>query len=212
MGALTQFLEEFTYAGIFIALFLAGLGVPLPEEVPVLTAGVLAHEQVVRWWLALPVCVLGVLSGDTVLYWVGRHWGERVLAWRPVRRVLSREREETLKESYRRHGVKIVFTARHMMGLRAAAFLTAGIARVPFPRFLAADFAASMLGVPLSFGLAFFFTDQLERIMTDVRRVERWAILVLFGALAVFIAVRAWRRGMAVERQAQAERDAASRP
>jgi len=35
---------------------------------------------------------------------------------------------------------------------------------------------------------------------------------VLFGALAVFIAVRAWRRGMAVERQAQAERDAASRP
>ena len=212
MGALEQFLEEFTYAGIFIALFLAGLGVPLPEEVPVLTAGVLAHEQVVRWWLALPVCVLGVLSGDTVLYWVGRHWGERVLAWRLVRRVLSREREEGLKESYRRHGVKIVFTARHVMGLRAAAFLTAGIARVPFPRFLAADFAASMLGVPLSFGLAFFFTDQLERIMTDVRRVERWALLVLFGAVAVFIAVRAWRRGAAVERQAQAERDAAGRP
>jgi len=98
------------------------------------------------------------------------------------------------------------------MGLRAAAFLTAGIARVPFPRFLAADFAASMLGVPLSFGLAFFFTDQLERILTDVRRVERWALLVLFGAVAVFIAVRAWRRGAAVERQAQAERDAAGRP
>jgi membrane protein DedA with SNARE-associated domain len=212
MGALEQFLEEFTYAGIFIALFLAGLGVPLPEEVPVLTAGVLAHEQVVRWWLALPVCVVGVLSGDTVLYWVGRHWGERVLAWRLVRRVLSREREEALKESYRRHGVKIVFTARHVMGLRAAAFLTAGIARVPFPRFLAADFAASMLGVPLSFGLAFFFTDQLERIMTDVRRVERWALLALFGAVAVFIAVRAWRRGAAVERQAQTERDAAGRP
>jgi membrane protein DedA with SNARE-associated domain len=212
MGALAQFLESFTYAGIFIALFLAGLGVPLPEEVPVLTAGVLAHEQVVRWWLALPVCVLGVLSGDTVLYWVGRHWGERVLAWRMVRRVLSREREETLKESYRRHGVKIVFTARHVMGLRAAAFLTAGIARVPFPRFLAADFAASMVGVPLSFGLAFFFTDQLERIMTDVRRVERWAILVICGAVAVFIAVRAWRRGIAVERQAQAERDAAGGP
>jgi len=31
MGALEQFLEEFTYAGIFIALFLAGLGVPLPR-------------------------------------------------------------------------------------------------------------------------------------------------------------------------------------
>ena len=211
MGALEQFLEEFTYAGIFIALFLGGIGVPLPEEVPVLTAGVLAHEGVVRWWLALPVCVLGVLSGDIVLYWAGRHWGERLLAWRIVRRVLTKEREETLKESYRRHGVKIVFTARHVMGLRAAAFLTAGIARVPFPRFLAADFAASMLGVPLSFGLAFFFTDQLERIMSDVRRVERWVILVAFVALAVFISVRAWRRGVAAEREAAAERQAAER-
>ena len=212
MSALEQFLEEFTYAGIFVALFLGGIGVPLPEEVPVLTAGVLAHEGVVRWWLALPVCVLGVLSGDTVLYWVGRHWGERVLAWRVVRRVLTREREETLKESYRRHGVKIVFTARHVIGLRAAAFLTAGIARVPFPRFLAADLAASMVGVPTSFGLAFFFTDQLEQILTDVRRVERWAILLAFVAVAVFITVRAWRRGAAVEREAQAERDAAARP
>jgi membrane protein DedA with SNARE-associated domain len=211
MGALEQFLEEFTYAGIFIALFLGGIGVPLPEEVAVLTAGVLAHEGVVRWWLALPVCVLGVLSGDVVLYWAGRHWGERILAWRVVRFVLTKEREETLKESYRRHGVKIVFTARHVIGLRAAAFLTAGIARVPFPRFLAADFAASMLGVPLSFGLAFFFTDQLERIMSDVRRVERWAILVVFVAVAVFIGVRAWRRGVAAEREAAAERQAAER-
>ncbi len=184
MGALEQFLEEFTYAGIFIALFLGGIGVPLPEEVPVLTAGVLAHEGVVRWWLALPVCVLGVLSGGTLLYWAGRHWG----------------------------GVKIVFTARHVMGLRAAAFLTAGIARVPFPRFLAADLAASMLGVPISFGLAFFFTDQLERILTDVRRVERWVILLGFVVLAAFIAVRAWRRGAAVEREAADERAAAGRP
>ena len=212
MGALAQFLEEFTYAGIFIALFLGGIGVPLPEEVPVLTAGVLAHEQVVRWWLALPVCVVGVLSGDVVLYWAGRHWGERVLSWRLVRRVLTREREESLKESYRRHGVKIIFTARHVIGLRAAAFLTAGIARVPFPRFLAADFAASMLGVPTSFALAFFFTDQLEQILTDVRRVERWALLVGFIVIGAFFGVRAWRRAAALERQAAAERDAAGRP
>ncbi|HEY2992241.1 MAG TPA: DedA family protein [Methylomirabilota bacterium] len=209
MGALEQFLEEFTYAGIFLALFLGGIGVPLPEEVAVLTAGVLAHEQVVRWWLALPVCVLGVLSGDVVLYWAGRHWGERVLGWWPVRRILSVERERTLTEAYRRHGVKIVFSARHVMGLRAAAFLTAGIVRVPFPRFIAADALASMIGVPISFGLAFFFTDQLEQIMADVHRAERWALLLLFVAFAVWITVLAWRQGVALEREAEAAREAA---
>jgi membrane protein DedA with SNARE-associated domain len=211
VALLDQFLEEFTYAGIFLSLFAAGLGVPLPEEVPILTAGVLAHEGVVRWWLALPVCFAGVLLGDVALYWAGRHWGERVLAWRPVRWFLTTERERTLTEAYHRHGVKIVFTARHVMGLRAAAFLTAGIVGIPFPRFLAADTLAALLGVPVGFGLAFFFTDQLAQIMADVRRAERWALLLLFLAVAVWIAVAAWRHGTNLEREAaRAARDAAS--
>jgi membrane protein DedA with SNARE-associated domain len=200
-----SFLEQFTYLGIFLVLLAAGLGAPLPEELPVLTAGVLAHEGVVRWWLALPVCFLGVLSGDVVLYWVGHHWGERVLEWRIVRRVLSREREEWLKSAYRRHGVKIVFTARHIMGVRAAAFLTAGIARVPFWKFLAVDSGAGLLGVPLGFGLGFLFTDQLERVLTDVHRVERWLALAALVGLAGWLTVLAWRRG-----RAEAKRDASS--
>jgi membrane protein DedA with SNARE-associated domain len=199
--SIAQFLEEFTYLGVFLILFVAGLGVPIPEELPIMAGGVLAHEGVVRWWLMLPVCVLGVLSGDVVLYWIGRHWGERVLSWRAVRFVMSREREESLKAAYRRHGVKIVFTARHVMGLRAAAFLTAGIARVPFGKFLAVDAAAAMVGVPVSFGLAFFFTDQLEAIIAGVHRVERWVVILALVVAAAWIGIRAYRRSQALERE-----------
>jgi membrane protein DedA with SNARE-associated domain len=209
--SIAQFLEEFTYLGVFLVLFAAGLGVPLPEELPVMAGGVLAHEGVVRWWLMLPVCVLGVLSGDVALYWIGRHWGERVLSWRVVRFVLSPEREESLKAAYRRHGVKIVFTARHVMGLRAAAFLTAGIARVPFGKFLAVDAAGALVGVPVSFGLAFFFTDQLEAIIADVHRIERWAVIIALVVAAAWIGVRAYRRSQALERETQTSREEAVR-
>ena len=201
MISIAQFLEEFTYLGVFLILFVAGLGVPIPEELPIMAGGVLAHEGVVRWWLMLPVCVLGVLSGDVVLYWIGRHWGERVLSWRVVRFVMSREREESLKAAYRRHGVKIVFTARHVMGLRAAAFLTAGFARVPFGKFLAVDAAAAMVGVPVSFGLAFFFTDQLEAIIAGVHRAERWVVILALVVAAAWIGIRAYRRSQALERE-----------
>jgi len=186
---------QFAYAGIFAALLLSSLGVPLPEEVTVVSAGLLSHAGAVRWWLALPVCVVGVLSGDIVLYWVGRHWGRRVLGWAPVRRVLSPEREAALETAYRSRGVIIVFTARHVMGLRAAAFLTAGVARVSFPRFLLADTAAVLLGVPISFGLASFFSDQVWRILEDVRRVERWAVLAVIVAVAVWLGVLQYRGG-----------------
>jgi membrane protein DedA with SNARE-associated domain len=189
------FLEQFTYLGIFLVLLAASLGVPIPEELPVITAGVLAHEGVVRWWLAVAVCLAGVVTGDILLYWAGYRWGERVLDWRVVRRVLSREREERLMASYRRHGVKIVFVARHLMGVRAAAFLTAGIARVPFWKFLLVDGSAALVSVPLGFGLGFLFTDQLERVLADVHRVERWLALAAVAALAAGAAVLAWRRG-----------------
>jgi membrane protein DedA with SNARE-associated domain len=191
--ALQEFVDNFTYLGVFAVLVLGSLGVPIPEEMPIIAAAVLSHEGIVRWWLALPVCLLGVLSGDMVLYWVGRHRGEQVLNWRVVRLVLSPARDQWLKAAYRRHALKTVVTARHVMGLRAAAFLTAGIARVPFWKFVVADVGAAVLGVPLMFGLAYFFTDQIRAIMADVHRAERWLGLAALLVLAMILAVGVWR-------------------
>ena len=185
-----------TYLGVFGLLLLGSLGVPVPEELPVIAAGVLSRAGFARWWVALPVCVLGVLSGDAILYWIGRHWGERILCWRVVRWVLSPGREHRLKAAYRRHAVKTVVIARHVMGLRVAAFLTAGVARVPFWKFVATDAGAALVGVPFSFGLAYFFADQVEAIVADMHRVERWVALgVLLGLAAVLaVLVRRWTR------------------
>jgi membrane protein DedA with SNARE-associated domain len=190
---LQGFVEHFTYVGIFAVLLLGSLGVPIPEEMAIVAAAVLSHGAITRWWLALPVCFLGVLSGDVVLYWIGRHRGEQVLNWRAVRLVLTLEREQWLNAAYRRHALKTVVTARHVMGLRAAAFLTAGIARVPFWKFIVADAGAAVLSVPLWFGLAYFFTDQITAIVADVRRAERWLALAGLLALAAVLIVAVWR-------------------
>jgi membrane protein DedA with SNARE-associated domain len=191
--ALQEFVDYFTYLGIFAVLLLGSLGVPIPEEMPIIAAGVMSYGGIIRWWLALPVCLLGVLSGDMVLYWVGRRWGEQVLNWRVVRLVLSPAREQWLKAAYRRHALKTVVTARHVMGLRAAAFLTAGSARVPFWKFVVADVGAALFGVPFVFGLAYFFTDQIKAIMTDVHRAERWLGLAVLLALAAMLVIGVWR-------------------
>jgi membrane protein DedA with SNARE-associated domain len=207
--ALQEFVNNFTYLGIFAVLLLGSLGVPIPEEMPIIAAAVLSHEGIVRWWLALPLCLLGVLLGDMVLYWVGRHWGEQVLNWRLARLVLSPAREQWLKAAYRRHALKTVVTARHVMGLRAAAFLTAGIARVLFWKFVVADAGAALVGVPLAFGLAYFFTDQIKAIAADVHRAERWLGLVGLLALAALLVVVVWRWNRRVGKERLDEEPAA---
>src|SRR5436309_2689978 len=84
MESLQSFVEQFTYLGVFLVLLAGSLGLPIPEEMAIIAAGVMSHEGLIAAWPALVVCVLGVLSGDVVLYWTGRNGGERVLNWRAV--------------------------------------------------------------------------------------------------------------------------------
>jgi len=188
-------IASFSYGGLLLILLLGSLGLPVPEEVPILTAGMLSHQQVLHWWLALPTCIAGVLGGDLVLYGAGRHWGERVVEVRGLGRLLTRARLEQIETSYRRRGVAIVFLARNVMGLRAAAFLGAGIVRVPFWKFLAADSAAIGYGVPLNFGIAYLFARHLKAVLAEVHRIESWIALVALvgGAGWLYIGLR--RRG-----------------
>lgn len=191
---LERLIEYSPYVGILAALSLGSLGAPIPEEIPIVTAGVLARQEVVRWWVALPLCLVGVLSGDIVLYWAGRHFGDHVLDLRLVRYLLDRGRRERLTAAYRKNGLIIVFAARHVMGLRAAAFLTAGIARIPFWKFLAVDGVAIGYGVPLNFSLAYLFADRVHDLLANVHRIDRWLTVLAFVAVVGWLGFLVWRR------------------
>jgi len=190
---LTELIDHFTYPGVFLVLFLSGLGAPIPEELPVAIAAMMARWEVMHWEGALLSCVAGALAGDMALYWVGRHFGRRILRWPSVRRVLTPDREERIVEAYRRHGLKFMGMARLVMGLRSAAFLTAGLVRVPFLHFFLVDLVAALVSVPLSFGVAYVVADSLAAALAHVRAMQLWiAGLVLLVGLVW--ALLAWRR------------------
>jgi membrane protein DedA with SNARE-associated domain len=191
---LDRLTEYSPYVGILVALCLGSLGAPIPEEIPIVTAGVLARQEVVHWWVALPLCLIGVLSGDVVLYWVGRHWGDHVLDLRLVHYILDPARRQRLTDAYRRRGLLIVFAARHVMGLRAAAFLTAGIARIPFWKFLAVDGVAICYGVPLNFGLAYLFADSVYELLANRQRLDRWIAVCALMVGVAWLGLVLWRR------------------
>ena len=100
-------------------------------------------------------------------------------------------------EAYRRHGLKFVIMARLVMGLRAAAFLAAGLVRVPFLRFLLVDVAAVLVSVPLAFGLAYAVADSVAVALARVHELQLWiaAAAVLVAAGWLFVVWRRRRRG-----------------
>ena len=64
MEFLCSYLEHVTILGLFFALLLAGLGIPIPEDLILITAGVLAYQGVIHLGWAIPILYIGVLSGD----------------------------------------------------------------------------------------------------------------------------------------------------
>ena len=55
---------QFGYLGIVLLLVLGGLGVPIPEEAPIVLSAILSHKGAMIWYLALGACFAGVLLGD----------------------------------------------------------------------------------------------------------------------------------------------------
>lgn len=183
------FLEHFGYAAIFLALVAGGMGVPIPEELTQLSAGVLASQDVVELRLTLAVVWVGIVGGDLLLFMLARRHGPLVLRTRLVARFLTEGRRRALESHFARHAFLTVVIARHMGGVRVAAFALAGVSGVPLRTFLLADGLSALVSVPVVVGAGYLFSEHLSQVRHDLRVIELAVV-----ALVLVVAGLAWVR------------------
>jgi membrane protein DedA with SNARE-associated domain len=160
MDFLLNLVPDYGYVGIVVFLVLTGCGMPLPEEVALIAAGVLSAPPNPRMdpWLALLCCLIGCIVGDSIMYWIGRKIGRRVMnSNTPWGKYLTPEREKLLEYMIHQHGVKVLFVSRFLVGIRSPVYLTTGILRYPFWRFVLADLFCATVVILLFFGLSYYF-------------------------------------------------------
>jgi membrane protein DedA with SNARE-associated domain len=187
----------YPYFVIFTMLLAAGMGFPIPEEIPVVTAGGwVAHpDSGVTWWVMLPVCIAGVVIGDAFLYTIGRVWGPRLLQNRLIRtRLLPPARYNEIRENFHKYGVKILLFARLLPGIRSPIFITAGIMHLPFTKFLLADGIYAIPGVSLLFFLGFWFTDQFLEVVRRLESMRPLIVLVVLVAVGSYLVYHFFNR------------------
>jgi SNARE associated Golgi protein len=122
------------------------------------------------------------LVGDFVVYFLGYFYGEKVLSFRLTRKFITKQREAQIKGYFHRHGIKILILGRFAVGFRTAAYLTAGILRLPALKLFLTDLCAASLSTLLMFGLGYWFAKWIE---TGLETIKQY--LVLIAAIAVGI-------------------------
>lgn len=202
-GRVGRLIRRFSYAAIVTVLLLCGLGLPLPEEVPILTSGVLAQMGHMQPWPALSALMVGVMLGDSAMFLLGKRWGGHLFEHKLARRLLTRERQAQIAAYFARYGALVIFVARFLPGLRAPLFLTAGSMQVRFLTFFTMDGLAALLSIPLSFWVAYYFTDRLTEVLELSHSVLYWGLAGVI--LLLLIGHVVWDRWRSARKRRAAE-------
>jgi membrane protein DedA with SNARE-associated domain len=173
-----------TYLGLFAFMVLTGCGLPLPEEVAIVLAGVLSSQGKLHWGLAFAACLAGAIVGDIIMYAIGFYGGRRLLSRRPrLAKLLGAKREASFEEAIERHAFKVLLLSRFMVGVRGPVYLAAGIVRLPFRVYFLCDLVAATLVVGFFFSLSYAFGDPVIRW---IRGFEfGFTVVVVLAILAV---------------------------
>lgn len=156
------------------------VGFVLPGETAAVIGGVLANRGTVNIWLLAFLVVCAAIAGDSVGYEVGRHFGERLLNTRPLRR--HKVKLDKARALIRRRGPEAVFLGRFVSFFRALMPPLAAMSRIPYRKFLLYN-ALGGLVWGVGFTLLGYFAG------AAYSRVEHVVGRILAGVVAVIIII-----------------------
>jgi membrane protein DedA with SNARE-associated domain len=203
---LNAILEHGSLLVVMLALIIAGFGVPIPEDIMLVAAGVLVARGECTFAEALLACTIGVFVGDTSIFLLARRYGHRLLEVRPFRWIFTEARKQKTLELFQRHGHVIVFMGRHMAGLRMPIFAMAGIYGVKLRTFWLYDGLGLLVSAPAVIGIGYYFAKNLPRIMELLQRVEVVIVLAVITIGGGYWYMKRRARKRAAEQQAAEQR------
>jgi membrane protein DedA with SNARE-associated domain len=169
---------------LFGLLFGCGLGLPLPEDIPLLAAGLMVFLHRFNLPLTAVCAWCGIIGGDCVLYHLGRRFGLEVTKVPVIGSHLTLSRILWVEERFKRWGIWVVAVGRLFAGVRGAMVVCAGAIRFPFWKFLIADGLAAIVSGGTFLALGYYFGTRMDVLREHVQQGKKWALLALLAAAA----------------------------
>src|SRR5438876_2395991 len=161
-----------------------GLFTFVQEDVPTVSAALLAAAGNLTWKAGFIGCFLGIWIGDALLYLLARGVGRPLLQFSWARRFFDPGAVARSEEWFAEKGTWLLLSSRFVPGTRLPTYLAAGFLRLPFGRFLLVTGTAVAAWTVGIFLLAKTFGPDLLHWLQQ-GNAGGWAVLLLAIALAV---------------------------
>ncbi|WP_432797602.1 DedA family protein [Poriferisphaera sp. WC338] len=202
---ITNLAAQMPYIIIIGVILLSGFGAPIPEDIPIILAGYVCGkaDPTASAFIMLPALFIAIIGADGIVFWLGRKYGHHVPKLPLLRRYLTEDRLQKTEAQLNKHGGKFIFVARFLPGMRAPAFFTAGIFKLPYWKFLFFDGSAALLSVPAIFFAAYFFADHIAQVKEWVKQGQIGVIIALIIIIAAFIGTKIFIKKSVAKRTAK---------
>jgi membrane protein DedA with SNARE-associated domain len=191
---------EWVYAAVVGMMLASGFGFPLPEEVTLISLGVLAFmgtrpdlfpppevgSTPINVHHAAIVAFAAVVLSDSLIYCLGRIWGRKLLYHEKMRRLVSVESLKKVEARTKRYGMIAVFAFRFTPGVRFPGHLACGAMKFEYWKFVLVDCFAALISVPTQIYLVAIYGEPIINFLKEVKI----GIFILLGIAGLFYLFR----------------------
>ncbi len=164
MAFFAQYAYQPMYVYGFIVAFMvaSGFGLPIPEELTLMSAGLVAYmannpdkypppypgmEGVDTIVLCI-VCFSAVVFSDTLVYLIGKYFGGSLIKTRFLKKHVEGEGFKRINSWFQKYGGWACGIFRFTPGIRFPGHLSCGLLGIPLWKFLAIDALVAFISVP----------------------------------------------------------------
>jgi membrane protein DedA with SNARE-associated domain/rhodanese-related sulfurtransferase len=206
MNELQQLNETHGLLLVFVNVLLEQLGLPVPAYPTLIVTGALAMQSKPLLGAGVVFAIIACLIADSAWYWAGKRFGGTLL--KSICKI-SLSQDTCVRQGltvYQRVGVRALLLSKFLPGAGALVTTVAGMSGTPYGVFVRYSLAGSFIWAGSAILLGMLFSDAIMPILDWLTGYVPLALAVVFGALAVFIAWKYWKRRRLLWRTAQVPR------
>lgn len=179
---------------LFLLLLLAGINVPISEDFILLTAGAIASVCIPEDALYLFTWVYaGCWISAWEAYWIGRYFGPKLYNIHWFHKFINQKKIDRLQFYYEKFGVFTFIAGRFIPGgVRNALFMTAGLGKMPFLKFVLRDGLACLISSSTLFYIGYTFGENYQTVIKYLSTYDKIAFLCI-ATIALALAVYLWK-------------------
>lgn len=183
---------------LFLVMYASSFGLPLPEEVTLLTLGFIvwvshnpdsveavSASSGINIHLAAWLAFTAVITSDLIVFELGRRFGNRILSLPVLRRLAQPEMMRRVNHWMERWGFWSAGLFRFTPGIRFPGHLSCGMLGVSRAKFVLVDGFAALVSVPTQVYLVGFYGRDIIEV---IKKYQPWVIGVLLLALLIYFA------------------------